>query len=179
VHSTDITAFWGARLRMFTQARLERLKLPQPTSTFLRDVGLPLGGELLWSFQFDVPQAELPECPSRVGHVVLGMDGASYVCVRREDDAVVIVDGEETVYVNRSVERFVEFLTRYAQYMDAPDQLDVVREGRSSDGTDVLDVVSDDAVDSKLYKDMCKAMRRSDATAFASRHNLWPQFLAP
>lgn len=82
---------------------LAAVRIPESAKRFLAEVGLPTF-VADFSFEFGVCDSELPLC-------VIGVDGEDGI-VLDERGAVLIykADGDETIFVNSSVEGFSRFL---------------------------------------------------------------------
>ena len=112
----DILNSWSANdLRRWPVQCLRDVAIPEPSKSFLVEVGLPDYSDV--GFQFHPLVGDPPRLAGRphlrsIGH----MQESALVCLDEEADGRVMIVDPSLRYLNSSVERFAACLILYLQY---------------------------------------------------------------
>ncbi len=175
----EIAAFWGApAMKRWAPAVVQAARLSPSVTDYLVNVGLPTSKEWTLSFRFDTPWPNLPGLPGQSDLAVIGTDGPAPICINRTTGAVSVIEGDEALFLNSSIEALGEFLILYMRFLREVGfgSEDVV----ARNGT--IDVVPDSKRDKGVLRRaknrLREAMRSCDSPALSNRRNVWPMVLS-
>jgi len=162
----EIVSFWGQdNLRRWPEQCLRDLEIPQPSKSYLINVGLPAFKDE--HIQFDPLVGSPPRLAGRPQFRTIGlMSEFAPICLDERSDGSVMFMGTEMLelskhinpsadgYINSSVERFAECLILFVQFRRT------VR-------------LAKEAEFSKLEKQFERDLLKADPSVFSDPENLW------
>ena len=144
-------SFWGDALVRWPGEIVAQLGLSAADAAYLKEVGLPAGGD--WTLRPNLP-ARGARLASVDGLPVLAYDEVLPICIDREDGGRLLAMATPFL-VNSSVRQFGLFLMSYQDYR--------------------LCVGEDETEAQRLIHEIERAMRSVDAVAMVDREAYWPQ----
>jgi hypothetical protein len=111
MENSEIIRFWGKDLIQWPKTAVDTIAIPEPSRTFLAEVGLPCPKDPLWIYEVDDgrPPVRMPENPKRVRIA----HKPRPICLDEDEDGAVVmplVKRNRERFVNSSVQQFAAFL---------------------------------------------------------------------